>query len=158
MNETLQQFITGYLLPALGLVLTGFAGWLSTVIIKFLTDRKADKKLENALKKAREALMTAVGAVMQAYVNKLKEKGEWTEETMEQARQDALIAAKLAMGPIVWKFLEEYLMTDGISTITQWCLLQIDALVEPVKKVRADRKLAEAKALQIIEACKASAG
>lgn len=149
MKETMMDILFTYGLPALGAAFMALMTWVSSVVVKYLTDKTKSRKIIEALEKAEKAILTAVGDVMQTYVNSLKEAGEWTAETEELARQEAFLKAQKAMGPLVWSLLNEYFMQDGQSTAKEWCMLLINSYVEPIKKVRADRKLAEAQLAQL---------
>lgn len=157
MNEELkvllQDIFFTYIVPALAMILTAITGWVGTVTVKYLTDKRDDRKLKDALERANAEIMKAVSAVMQAFVNSLKEDKKWTEETEAEARLKAYLAAKTAIGPLAWKLLEIYFTRDGASEIDEWCYIQIDALIEPIKKVRADRKLAEEQLKQLQAQC-----
>jgi hypothetical protein len=153
----LQDIFFTYILPALALILTTITSWVGTVIVKYLTDKRDDRKLKEALERANKEIMNAVSAVMQSFVNSLKEDGRWTPETEQEARDKAFLAAKSAIGPLMWRLLEVYFTKDGVSVVDQWCYTQIDALVEPIKKVRADRKLAEEQLKQLQIQCETKA-
>lgn len=138
-----------YIIPALSAVVMAIAGWVGTVIVKYLGDKSQSRQVRDALDDARKALMTAVADVMQTYVNSLKEAGEWDETSEQEARTLAFIKAQTLMGPLVWKLINEFLTQDGQSNATEWCMMHIDSFVEPIKKARADRKLAEAQIAQL---------
>lgn len=153
LNLQLQDIFFTYVLPALALILTSIASWVGTVIIKYLTDKRDDRKLKEALERANKEIMAAVSSVMQTFVNSLKEGKNWTEETGKEAQLKAYLAAKAAIGPLAWKLLDIYFTRDGVSELDEWCYIQIDALVEPIKKVRTDRKLAEEQLKQLQAQC-----
>ena len=94
LNLQLQDIFFTYVLPALALILTSIASWVGTVIIKYLTDKRDDRKLKEALERANKEIMAAVSSVMQTFVNSLKEGKNWTEETGKEAQLKAYLAAK----------------------------------------------------------------
>ena len=149
----LQDIFFTYIVPALSMILTAVTGWVGTVIVKYLTDKRDDRKLKEALERANKEIIAAVSSVMQSFVNSLKEDKKWTPETEQEAREKAFLAAKAAIGPLAWNLLEIYFTKDGVSELDKWCYIQIDALVEPIKKVRADRKLAEEQLKQLQAQC-----
>ena len=102
---TFYEFFIQYILPALGILLTGLATWGSTFLIKFLNTKIKNKELASFTETIITIVTNATKATYQTFVESLKGTTEWNEETQEKARQMTLATVK------------EELTTDALAYI-----------------------------------------
>ena len=103
MDILLQQ----YLFPALGIVLTGLATWISTVLVKWLNDKIKNKELAKLATTILDISTKAVKATYQTYVESLKGTAAWTKEAQEKALNDALLTIKTQLSVEAHCFIQE---------------------------------------------------
>ena len=82
------------LFSALGVVITTFMAWATTVIINWLNSKINNKKLVTFATTVLTIVSNAVKATYQSYVEGIKGTDAWTKEAQEKALQMALETAK----------------------------------------------------------------
>lgn len=70
---------------AVGIIITSFASWLTTLIIKWLNSKIKDKQLAKWSTELTLIVMNAVKEVFQTYVESLKKEGAFTAEKQKEA-------------------------------------------------------------------------
>lgn len=95
------------ILSALGILITGLATWLTTVIVNWLNTKIKNKKLAELLSSIAKAVEVAVRATYQEYVENLKGTAGWTKEAQEEALKRAIAKAKEIFSDEAKKYIEE---------------------------------------------------
>lgn len=90
----MSEFFVEYVLPALGILLSGLATWLTTVGVKWLNSKIKNKELALLAETIVIIATRGVKATYQTYVEELKGTDAWTKEAQEKALQEALEAIK----------------------------------------------------------------
>ena len=90
----MSDFFVEYILPALGILLSGLATWLTTVGVKWLNSKIKNKELAALAETVVIIATRSVKATYQTYVESIKGTDAWTEETQKQALHNALGTAK----------------------------------------------------------------
>lgn len=96
-----------YLLPAIGLLLSGLGTWLATVIINWLNSKIKNKEVAAMLTLIVNIVSNAVKATYQTYVENIKGTEAWTSEAQKEALNRALTAAQNQLSADARKFIEE---------------------------------------------------
>lgn len=90
----MSEFFVEYILPALGILISGLATWLTTVGIKWLNSKIKNKELAALAEMIAIIATRSVKATYQTYVENIKGTDAWTEEAQKKALRDALNTAK----------------------------------------------------------------
>ena len=96
-----------YLLPAIGLLLSGLGTWLATVIINWLNSKIKNKEVAAMLTLIVNIVSNAVKATYQTYVENIKGTEAWTPEAQKEALNRALTIARSQLSADARKFIEE---------------------------------------------------
>lgn len=122
--EFFQSNVLPYLLSALGVVLTGLASWLVTIITKWISSKVKDQKAATYLSTITELVFNCVNEVNQTYVEALKEDGNFTAEDQKEALNKCVEKVKSQLAPEIVTYITEnfgdlasYLTTLIESTI-----------------------------------------
>ena len=105
MNIWTEVFVP-YILPALGVLLSGLLTWLTTVIVNWLNEKVKNDKIKKLILSISDAVNNAVQATYQTYVENIKGTEGWTKEAQEEALRRALAAAKKALTDEAIKYIE----------------------------------------------------
>ena len=81
----MEQNLMNILFTALGIIITGLATWLSSVLVKFLNEKIKDKQLTKWLTQIVDIITSAVKFTYQTYVEELKDKDIFTKKAQEKA-------------------------------------------------------------------------
>ena len=90
----MSEFFVEYILPALGILISGLATWLTTVGVKWLNSKIKNKELAALAEMIAIIATRSVKATYQTYVENIKGTDAWTEEAQKKALRDALNTAK----------------------------------------------------------------
>ena len=83
-----------YILPAIGMVITGLITWAGSVFIKWLSTKIKNKELLALATTITTVAQNAVKATYQSFVESIKGTTEWNEETQKQALESTLATIK----------------------------------------------------------------
>ena len=90
----MSEFFVEYILPALGILLSGLATWLTTVGVKWLNSKIKNKELAALTETVVIIATRAVKATYQTYVESIKGTDAWTKDAQKEALEQALKTAK----------------------------------------------------------------
>lgn len=93
----MNDIFTPYILPALGVLLTGLGSWLMTTIVNWLNTTIKNKKAAELLVTITNIASNAVKVTYQTFVEAIKGTDEWNDEAKEKALNMSLEAAKRAL-------------------------------------------------------------
>lgn len=82
------------LFSALGILVTGLATWLTTIVVNWFNSKIKNKTLAELLTAITNTVAIAVRATYQEYVENIKGTEKWTKETQKIALSKALKKAK----------------------------------------------------------------
>ena len=85
----MSQEIMQIVFSALGVLVTGLVGWLTTYLTKLLSQKIKDKNLANWLTQITEIILNAVKVTYQVYVEALKDKNMFDAEAQKEALERA---------------------------------------------------------------------
>ena len=91
---TFSQIFVEYILPALGLALSGLLTWGATVLINWLNSKIKNKQLAGLAATVITVVTNAVKSTYQTYVQSLKGTDAWSTDAQNQALANALNTAK----------------------------------------------------------------
>ena len=117
-----------YILPALGVLITGLITWLTTTIVSWINEKIKDKKVASMLTFITNAVTNAVKTVHQTYVENIKGTDGWTKEVQLEALNRALELAKSQLTVEARKFIEEY-----FGDLNNYLLNLIEAILYNLK-------------------------
>ena len=103
----MSDFFVKYILPALGILLSGLATWLTTVGVKWLNSKIKNKELAALAETVVIIATRAVKATYQTYVESIKGTDAWTEEAQKKALHDALETAKKELSTEALAYIEK---------------------------------------------------
>ena len=121
--------LTEIIFASLGIIITGLATWLSTVIVQWLNNKIADKKKVAMLTDITNIVITAVKATYQTYVESLKGTDAWTKEAQEKALNDALLTVKTQLSAEAHVFIQEH-----YGDVTEYLKNLIESILYDLKK------------------------
>jgi len=98
---------TSIILSACELLLTGLAGWIVTVVTKWINDKLDEKKSKKYVEEAFGIVTACVKATYQTYVEAIKGTELWTKEAQETALHMALESAKAQLNENVTEYISE---------------------------------------------------
>lgn len=93
------QEVLNILLSALGVLLTGLAGFAVTKFTQWINQKIGDSKAANYLSTILEITMNCVKEVYQTYVEKLKEQGSFDADAQKAALDACLTKIKTQLAP-----------------------------------------------------------
>ena len=112
------NMILPYVLYALGILVSGMATWLTTVVVKWFNSKIKNKEVAALMESILLITGDAVKATYQTYVEGLKGTNAWTKEAQEKALYETLNTIKATLSVDALAFLEarhgnldEYLKT-----------------------------------------------
>lgn len=91
------NLILPYLLSAIGVLISGLATWLTTIVVKWFNSKIANKEIAELLETITIVVSESVKATYQTYVESIKHTNAWTKEAQEKALQEALATAKKSL-------------------------------------------------------------
>ena len=103
----MSEFFVEYIIPALGILISGLATWLTTVGIKWLNSKITNKELAALAEMVVIIATRSVKATYQTYVENIKGTDAWTEEAQKKALHDALDTAKKELSTEVLTYIEK---------------------------------------------------
>ena len=103
----MSDFFVEYILPALGILLSSLATWLTTVGVKWLNSKIKNKELAALAETVVIIATRAVKATYQTYVESIKGTDAWTEEAQKKALHDALETAKKELSTEALAYIEK---------------------------------------------------
>lgn len=103
----MSEFFVEYILPALGILLSGLATWLTTVGVKWLNSKIKNKELALLAETIVIIAIRGVKATYQTYVEELKGTDAWTKEAQEKALQEALNEIKKELTTNAISYIQE---------------------------------------------------
>lgn len=101
------DMILPYLLSALGVLISGLATWLTTIVVKWLNTKIANKELAALAETITIVVAEAVKATYQTYVENIKGTNAWTKEAQEAALMEALATAKKSLTTDALEYIKE---------------------------------------------------
>lgn len=129
MNEVWSAIIVPYILPALGVLISGLMTWLTTTIVNWLNTKIKDKKAADLMQAITTAVNNAVKAVCQTYVDNVKGTDGWTKETQIEALNKALEMAKATLTAEALKYIE-----NNYGSVDNYLKTLIEAILYNLKK------------------------
>lgn len=129
MNDFLQTLPVGEILSTIiTLVLIPLLIVGTNAIVDFLKTKTKNEKLDKYLDKANDAIITAVQDIMQTFVTTIKNNGEWTEESGQEALTMAKLKAIELMGAAAYTALPEL-----VGDVEVWLIAKIEAATRAEK-------------------------
>lgn len=124
----MEQFWTIFW-SAIGLIVTGLASWLVTVLIAFFNSKIKDKKVAKFMSDITTIVFDAVSCVFQTFVDTLKKAGKFDKEAQEEAKQKAFTIIMTQLTPE----LQEYI-TSNFGDIQTYIMNRIESAIYSLKK------------------------
>lgn len=114
---------------AVGIIITGLATWLMTVLTNFFNSKIKDKKMAKIASDISNIIINSVKAVFQSFVDVLKKEGKFDAEKQAEAKEKALeiINSQLTTE------LKEYISAN-FGDIQEYLKNQIESVIYALKK------------------------
>lgn len=124
----MEQFYA-VLWSAVGIIITGIAGWLVAVITSFFNSKIKDKKLAKMASDITTIIVNAVSSVFQTFVDTLKKNGKFDEKAQIEAKEKALTIINSQLT----EELKQYIQ-DNFGDIQEYLMNRIEAVIYSLKK------------------------
>lgn len=124
----MSQEIMQIVFSALGVLVTGLVGWLTTYLTKLLSQKIKDKNLANWLSQITEIILNAVKVTYQVYVETLKDKNMFDAEAQKEALERAYKMVLSQLTDDAKKFIKE-----NYGDIETWVKAQIESAIYTLK-------------------------
>ena len=124
----MEQFYA-ILWSAVGIIITGIAGWLVAVITSFFNSKIKDKKLAKMASDITTIIVNAVSSVFQSFVDTLKKNGKFDEKAQIEAKEKALTIINSQLT----EELKQYIQ-DNFGDIQEYLMNRIEAVIYSLKK------------------------
>ena len=124
----MEQFWTIFW-SAIGLIVTGLASWLVTVLVAFFNSKIKDKKVAKFMSDITTIVFDAVSCVFQTFVETLKKEGKFDKEAQEEAKQKAFTIIMTQLTPE----LQDYI-TSNFGDIQTYIMNRIESTIYSLKK------------------------
>lgn len=131
----MSEFFVEYILPALGILLSGLMTWLTTVGIKWLNSKIKNKELAALAETVVIIATRAVKATYQTYVESLKGTDAWTEEAQKEALRKALETAKKELSTEALAYIEKQ-----HGDVDEYLINLIESILYDLKNKPAEEK------------------
>lgn len=140
--EFFQNNVLPYLLSALGVVFTGLASWLVTVITKWISSKVKDQKAATYLSTITELVFNCVNEVNQTYVEALKKEGSFSKEAQKEALDKCIEKVKSQLAPEIAAYI-----TSNFGDLTSYITTLIESAIyngKPAKTTTTVETVVEA--------------
>lgn len=124
----MSQEIMQIVFSALGVLVTGLVGWLTTYLTKLLSQKIKDKNLANWLTQITEIVLNAVKVTYQVYVEALKDKNMFDAEAQKEALERAYKMVLSQLTDDAKNFIKE-----NYGDIETWIKTQIESAIYTLK-------------------------
>lgn len=124
----MSQEIMQIVFSALGVLVTGLVGWLTTYLTKLLSQKIKDKNLANWLTQITEIILNAVKVTYQVYVEALKDKNMFDAEAQKEALERAYKMVLSQLTEDAKNFIKE-----NYGDIETWIKTQIESAIYTLK-------------------------
>lgn len=124
----MSQEIMQIVFSALGVLVTGLVGWLTTYLTKLLSQKIKDKDLANWLTQITEIILNAVKVTYQVYVEALKDKNMFDAEAQKEALERAYKMVLSQLTDDAKNFIKE-----NYGDIETWVKAQIESAIYTLK-------------------------
>lgn len=124
----MSQEIMQIVFSALGVLITGLVGWLTTYLTKLLSQKIKDKDLANWLTQITEIILNAVKVTYQVYVEALKDKNMFDAEAQKEALERAYKMVLSQLTDDAKNFIKE-----NYGDIEAWIKAQIESAIYTLK-------------------------
>lgn len=124
----MSQEIMQIVFSALGVLVTGLVGWLTTYLTKLLSQKIKDKNLANWLTQITEIILNAVKVTYQVYVEALKNKNMFDAEAQKEALERAYKMVLSQLTDDAKNFIKE-----NYGDIETWIKTQIESAIYTLK-------------------------
>ena len=131
----MSDFFVEYILPALGILLSGLMTWLTTVGIKWLNSKIKNKELAALAETVVIIATRSVKATYQTYVESLKGTDAWTEEAQKEALRKALETAKKELSTEALAYIEKQ-----HGDVDEYLINLIESILYDLKNKPAEEK------------------
>ena len=132
----MSDFFVEYILPALGILLSGLATWLTTVGVKWLNSKIKNKELAALAETVVIITTRSVKATYQTYVESIKGTDAWTEEAQKKALHDALETAKKELSTEALAYIEKQ-----HGNVDEYLINLIESLLYDLKNKPEEEKI-----------------
>ncbi len=131
----MSEFFVEYILPALGILISGLATWLTTVGVKWLNSKIKNKELAALAEMIAIIATRSVKATYQTYVENIKGTDAWTEEAQKKALRDALNTAKKELPTKALTYIEKQ-----HGNVDEYLINLIESILYDLKNKPAEEK------------------
>ena len=114
---------------AVGIIITGLATWLVTIITNWLNSKIKDKKVAKWATDITNIVFNAVSCVFQTFVETLKKQDKFDKQAQEEAKQKAYNIIMTQLTPE----LQQYI-TDNFGDMQQYIMNLIETTIYQLKK------------------------
>mgnify|MGYP003305359781 CR=1 FL=1 len=128
-----QDFYT-ILWSIVGLIGTGLATWLTSVIVGWLNQKIKDKKIARWSTALFEIVMRAVQTIFQEFVETLKNDGKFTPAAQKEAKDKAYNVIVSQLTPELTKYI-----TDNFGDMKEYLFNQIEAMIYQLKNSNKEK-------------------
>lgn len=113
---------------ALGVIITGLAGVITTKLTQWINDKIADQKAAKYLSLITKLVTDAVQETYQTYVETLKEEGSFGQEAQEKALAMCLANIKSHLAPQLIEYI-----TENFGELTDYLISLIESTIYSLK-------------------------
>ena len=124
----MEQFWTIFW-SAIGLIVTGLASWLVTVLVAFFNSKIKDKKVAKFMSDITTIVFDAVSCVFQTFVDSLKKANKFDKQAQEEAKQKAFTIIMTQLTPELQEYIE-----SNFGDIQTYIMNRIESVIYSLKK------------------------
>lgn len=125
----MSQEVFKLILSAIGLILTGLAGWVTTMLTSWLNTKIKDKKMAQHATAITTIVMSSVQIVFQTFVDSLKKSGEFDMVAAKEAKDRCIKIIKTQLTPELMDYIQA-----NFGEIEEYISNQVEAMIYQLKK------------------------
>lgn len=117
------------LITIISVIVTGLAGWITTLVTTWINSKIKDKKLAAHAQAVYEIVAGAVQAVFQSFVDVLKKEGKFDEEKQREAKEKAMAIIKSQLSDELRKYI-----VDNFGDLEEYLKNMIESIIYNIKR------------------------
>ena len=122
------QEVLNILLSALGVIITGLAGFAVTKFTQWINSKISDAKAANYLSTIMKVVLDCVQEIYQTYVQSLKESGSFDKDAQKHALDACLVKIKSQLAPELITYI-----TTNFGDVNSYLISLIESTIYSLK-------------------------
>ena len=129
------QEVLNILLSALGVIITGLAGFAVTKFTQWINSKISDAKAANYLSTIMKVVLDCVQEIYQTYVQSLKESGSFDKDAQKHALDACLVKIKSQLAPELITYI-----TTNFGDVNSYLISLIESTIYSLKNKNKDKE------------------